>query len=99
MKLKNLLVLAYENYVKPKIEEYSKLSNCFIYAYGRYKREGGYLMIRKSRLGSWFPHVLWAKDLKDAEMAHFVPVDIKPLVIPPPLFEGYVKTHDRPVEV
>jgi hypothetical protein len=55
-------------------------------------------MIRKSRLGSIFPHVLWVRNLKDAEIEHFVPTDTRPMRVPPPIFEGYIKTHDRPDE-
>ena len=55
-------------------------------------------MIRKSRLGSIFPHVLWSPDLKNAELQHFVPTNNEPMLIPPPIFEGYIKTHDRPNE-
>lgn len=69
-------------------------SNCFVYALFKYWRCGGYLAIRKSRMGSIFPHFIWIKDLKDAEIEHFVPSHPKRVIVPPPVFKGYVKTDD-----
>lgn len=77
------------------IQQFYFYSNCFFYALSQYKEHGGYVAFRKSRMGSWFPHVIWIGNLNDAEIKHFVPVNTKPLKIPPPVFEGYVKTNDR----
>lgn len=70
-------------------------SNCLFFALKRLFKSGGYIAFRKSRMGSWFPHILWIKDLKDAEIEHFVPTDTSDMRIPPPLFEGYIKRDDK----
>jgi hypothetical protein len=64
------------------------MSNCFLYALGRFAREGGYLVLRKSHFG-WWPHLLWSKDLRSFEQ--FVPIAARRRLIPPLLFRGSVK--------
>jgi hypothetical protein len=70
-------------------------SNCIIYAWKKYRKEGGYIAFRHSRFGSIIPHVIWVKSLGDATVSHFVPADPKRKKIPPLLFKGYVKTNDK----
>lgn len=41
----------------------SSLSNCIVYAVKRFVKEGGYLIIHKSRFG-WWPHMMWSEDLR-----------------------------------
>lgn len=74
----------------------SYYSNCIFFAVRMYLKHGGYIAIRKSRMGCWIPHFIWIADLKDAQIEHFVPVpsDTRRLKIPPPYFEGYIKTED-----
>lgn len=74
-------------------------SNCLIVALWFYLTRGGYLVMRKSRLDSILPHFFWVEEFgPETKMKNFVPIDNKPMKIPPPLFEGYIKTHDRPDE-
>lgn len=71
------------------------MSNCIIFAFTRFFREGGYLVIRKSRHG-WWPHVIWCRDLRNADIEHYVPVveKLDKPVIKKILFKGRVKTDD-----
>lgn len=73
------------------------MSNCLIFALRKWFKEGGYVIIRKSRFGFW-PHFIWCRDLKDAEIEHYVPIvgklDKGP--VQKFLFKGYVKNHDQP---
>ena len=57
-----------------------KISNCLFFALEKWFKFGGYLIIRKSKFGFWL-HFMWSKDLKDADVEHFVPVK-KPLRFP-----------------
>lgn len=72
--------------------------NCLFFALNRWFKNGGYLVIRKSRHG-FFPHFIWCKDLKDAEIEHFVPTDPKNVVIKALVhklfFKGYIKKDDN----
>lgn len=52
--------------------------NCWVFALDKYRRDGGYLIVRASRsaalLGWPVPHVMWAAALPpDAEVEHFAP--------------------------
>lgn len=68
------------------------MSNCLIWALWRWFRDGGYLIVRKSRYG-WWPHFLWSRDLLMIEQ--FVPrIPNHHRRIPPLLFDGYVKLGD-----
>lgn len=73
------------------------MSNCLIFALGKFFKEGRYLVIRKSRYG-WWPHFIWCKDLKDAEIEHYVPLERKPekAAIDKIIFRGYIKKDDNP---
>lgn len=69
-------------------------SNCLVFALQKWRQEGGYLIIRKSKVG-WWPHFLWAKSLEGAKAFHFVPEKYETdLKSPPMLFKGYVKEGD-----
>lgn len=65
------------------------MSNCIIYAVFTWLKQGGYIVIRKSRRG-WWPHFLWSLDLKTFK--EYYPLYPKRRKIPPPLFRGYVKS-------
>jgi len=66
------------------------ISNCLFYALGKCWREGGYLVIRKSRFG-WFPHFLWSPDLK--EFWEFTPREPNHnRLLPPVFFHGVVRS-------
>ena len=54
-------------------------------------KNGGYLIIRKSKVG-WWPHFLWSQDLK--EFRHYVPLEYKEnKPVPPLIFDGYVNVQ------
>lgn len=67
------------------------MNNCLIFALSRWFKRGGYLVIRRSRLGL-FPHFIWAKSL--GEIEHFVPNDKRWKAIPPPFFTGTISDND-----
>lgn len=69
-------------------------SNCIIETLKRFFKEGGYVAIRRSRLGV-FPHMIWIKDLKNAEIEHFVPTNAVYKLIPPPVFKGFIARTDK----
>ena len=78
-------------------------SNCFFFAVGRWLSRGGYLLIRKSRLG-WWPHFLHGETDKGDEVAvcHLVPIEplrarglLRFFPIHVLIFRGRVKTNDR----
>lgn len=71
-----------------------KWNNCLCWALAKWKRYGGYIVMRKSNYG-WFPHFLWlSKDRTQLES--FVPDDPRHKVLPPPVFRGHVKEGDEP---
>lgn len=45
------------------------ISNCVLFAIGRFWTRGGYVVVRKSDYG-WWPHVLWSPDLVMFEQFH-----------------------------
>ena len=56
--------------------------NCWSYAVPRWLRYGGYLVVRIApgiKILGFIPvlHVIWCKDLKDASIEQFVPVNRK----------------------
>jgi hypothetical protein len=72
------------------------MSNCLIFALNRWFKKGGYLIIRRSRIGFWW-HFLWAKDLEGLQsLEHYVPVEdeLKVEVASKVFFEGKIKTED-----
>jgi hypothetical protein len=71
------------------------MDNCLFFAIRKWRKHGGYLIIRKSHFG-WWPHFLWAKHLRNAEIEHYVPASGKAKPFPPPVFIGKVKTEDAP---
>lgn len=57
--------------------------------------DGRYILIRRSRLGGWIPHMLYAERRgKRLRRVHFVPHDERPKAIPPPLFHGKSRWGD-----
>jgi hypothetical protein len=63
-------------------------SNCLIWAACRWWRRGGYVVVRRSRLGP-FPHFLWSRDLR--RFWAFQPFNPRPCILPPLLFRGRPK--------
>lgn len=78
-----------------------KRGNCVFYALTRWRRNGGYLVVRKSRFGP-FPHMFWMQALPDdAVVRNFVPLEPSDRKKPPPYFLGRVlhcdcHTHGKP---
>lgn len=71
------------------------MNNCFVFALSRWFSRGGYLIVRKSRVG-WFPHFIWAKTLDGIVVEHWQPLEkdvAKPLNIF--VFKGKIKTDDK----
>lgn len=66
------------------------MSNCLIFALARWFKEGGYLIIRKSRHGPW-PHFIWARAVSDVEQ--YVPLNPR-ISLLWPFFRGYIKRDD-----
>ena len=73
------------------------LNNCFIYALRRFINEGGYLIIRRSRLTKfWSPHFLWKKHLcEKCDVESYTPVEAKHRWFPPLFFKGKIKKGDQ----
>lgn len=73
-------------------------SNCLLFAVALYWRRSGrerYILIRKSRLGSWLPHILYAERRPyGLRIVHFVPIDGKSKKVPPPFFRGFRRWGD-----
>lgn len=65
-------------------------NNCLIFAFHKWIKCGGYLIIRKSNYG-WWPHFLWSKDLSLFE--EFAPSSSKyqGRWFPPLIFAGYIR--------
>lgn len=55
---------------------------CLAHALGRFWRDGGYLIVRRSHWG-WFPHFLWAADLRGLEVEQFKPEAPRQRWLPP----------------
>ncbi len=79
-------------------------SNCLIFAWRRWRRRGGYLLIRRSRHG-WWPHFLHGElnDDGQVQVTHLVPVHPLPargwrrwLPVHALLFAGRVRREDAP---
>src|SRR5579884_2461706 len=63
-------------------------SNCVAYAMARYRACGGYIVLRKSRVG-WWPHAYHLIDLN--RITEYVPAAHKEgLASPPRVFQGTV---------
>lgn len=67
---------------------FKKYNNCLFFAMYKLIKNGGFLLMRKSKYGP-FPHFLWSQDLKSVE--HFVPVKPRNRLMPPLIFRGKVK--------
>lgn len=66
------------------------MSNCLVFALGRWVRHGGYLVVRKSRNG-WWPHFIWSLDL--IEFMDFAPHEPQRYKCPPLLFRGRIRSQ------
>lgn len=63
--------------------------NCWLYAFFKRLREGGWLMARKSLFG-WWPH--YAHMSKDGHITEFTPIAAKrKRLLPPLIFKGEIK--------
>lgn len=69
------------------------MSNCIIFALTKWFREGGYIIVRKSRYG-WWPHMFWCADLENIKLIDYSPPTKRAGLLPPPLFRG-VQTQRR----
>lgn len=73
-----------------------KYNNCLFWALKKWFKDGGYIVIRRSKYG-WFPHFLWmCKDTIILES--YVPKNPKKRTFPPILFRGHVKRGDEHLE-
>lgn len=72
-------------------------SNCLFWALKEVVTEGGYLLIRKSRLyfGPHFLHGQYDPETKSIKIRHFVPKDPKIKIIPHFIFDGEVKDYEE----
>lgn len=70
-------------------------SNCLIFAFNKWRKEGGYVAMRRSHFG-WWPHFIWVRHLRNAEIEHLIPKAERLTVEPVQklLFDGEVKTED-----
>ena len=60
-----------------------------------WRRDPRCILIRASRLGSLLPHVLYAEARGGRlRVVHFVPLDPKVKILPPPCFRGRLKRGD-----
>lgn len=66
--------------------------NCITWAVAKWRRDGGYLLVRKSHWG-WFPHFLWAAKAPE-DCLSFKPTNPKRQKCPPPWFRGEVMRGD-----
>ena len=53
-----------------------RYSNCLIFALMLWRRQGGYLIVRKSRT-TWAPHFMWAKSIEGLDIVEYKPVNPK----------------------
>ena len=71
-----------------------KFSNCLIFAFIKWYRHGGYVVIRRAHHG-WWPHFIWCRDLKDAEIEHLQPdLNYYPETTGKLLFRGRINRTD-----
>ncbi len=66
------------------------LGNCCLYALRLWLTEGGYLVVRKSKVGRW-PHFIWSRDLKTFWQFR-PPKPKRGLLFPPPIYRGVVSS-------
>jgi hypothetical protein len=68
-------------------------SNCWIYAFWKRIKEGGWLMARKSRFG-WWPH--YAHMDEKGIITEFAPLaKKKKRITPPVIFKGEIRRMKR----
>jgi hypothetical protein len=65
-----------------------QLSNCLFYALGRYRRDGGCVLVLPSLWG-WWPHFVWTPDMTTFWEFHPIHVVRRPRRFPPTVFWGY----------
>jgi hypothetical protein len=53
-----------------------RYSNCLIFALMLWRRQGGYLIVRKSR-HTWVPHFMWARSIEGLDIVEYKPVNPK----------------------
>jgi hypothetical protein len=53
-----------------------RYSNCLIFALMLWRRQGGYLIVRKSRT-TWVPHFMRAKTIEGLDIVEYKPVNPK----------------------
>lgn len=74
-------------------------SNCLFFAVGMLLRRQGRkrgLILRKSRLGSSVPHVIYIEKRPYGwREVHFVPTDLTVKKVPPPVFDGHTRWGDQ----
>lgn len=68
-------------------------SNCLFWALGRWRRFGGYLVVRRSQWGP-FPHFAWSETLQTFKS--FEPLHPRRRRLPPLIFRGRVRTTRQP---
>jgi hypothetical protein len=67
----------------------SKRTNCLAFAWGCFRKRGGFITFRKSHHGWWW-HFMWSNDLKT--WIHYSPREPNDdLASPPPTFDGIIK--------
>lgn len=71
--------------------KFIKKSNCLFYAFKKYRRYGGYILMRKSNYG-WWPHFLHMT--KDGKITQYTLSRKKRRILPPIVFTGFVKEGD-----
>lgn len=68
-------------------------SNCLIFAWRKFRQDGGYFVMRKSRKGWWW-HFLWIPSLVGVSVEHFVPIHPWRRATQSLFFRGFLKTND-----
>lgn len=79
-------------------------SNCLIFALRKFRKEGGYFVIRRARRG-WLWHCLWVPSLQGVAVEQYVPTHpiewqylpwwLRFAPVHMLLFRGFVKTNDE----
>jgi hypothetical protein len=77
------------------------MSNCLLFALFQWWHYGGYVIVRKSKIG-WWPHFMWASSIESLEAIEYVPYEKVEFAdkyhLPPIVFKGYVrKAKDLPM--
>ncbi len=73
-----------------RLKEIWSLSNCFFYAFNRWRKEGGYFVIRRSHTG-WWLHFEFTLDR--VTFSQYGPEDPVEGILSPPMFYHGVITH------